>query len=52
MSRSEKRRRTGWLPAFCRFEGEVLLHENAHQSNLSAGQFMLAVVPKRLPNYQ
>lgn len=43
MSRSEQRRRTGWLPAIrCFEEEEALVREKANDSEMSIGQFMLA----------
>lgn len=48
MSRSEQRRRTGWLPAIrCFEEEEALVREKAHDSGMSIGQFMLAAALKR-----
>jgi len=48
MSRSEQRRRTGWLPAIrCFEEEEALLREKAHDSGMSVGEFVLAAALKR-----
>ena len=48
MSRSEQRRRTGWLPAIRYFEEEeALVREKAHDSGMSVGQFVLAAALKR-----
>ncbi|KOY00963.1 plasmid mobilization protein MobA [Pseudomonas nunensis] len=48
MSRSEQRRRTGWLPAIrCFEEEEALVREKAHDSGMSVGQFVLAAALRR-----
>ena len=48
MSRSEQRRRTGWLPAVrCFEEEEKQVREKAHDSGMSIGQFMLSAALKR-----
>lgn len=48
MSRSEQRRRTGWLPAVrCFEEEELLVREKAHDCGMSIGQFMLAAALQR-----
>lgn len=48
MSRSEHRRRTGWLPAVrCFEEEELLVREKAHDCGMSIGQFMLSAALQR-----
>lgn len=48
MSRSEQRRRTGWLPAIRCFEDEeALVREKAQDCGMSVGQFMLTATLKR-----
>ncbi|WP_433784732.1 plasmid mobilization protein MobA [Pseudomonas frederiksbergensis] len=48
MSRSEQRRRTGWLPAIrCFEEEEALVREKAYDRGMSVGQFMVATALKR-----
>ena len=48
MSRSEQRRRTGWLPAVrCFDEEELLVREKAHDCGMSVGQFMLNAALQR-----
>jgi hypothetical protein len=48
MSRSEQRRRTGWLPAVrCFEEEELLVREKAHDCGMSIGQFMLSSALQR-----